>query len=88
MDKYIYNAEYADKEYHNDLIDYRQGIDLTTKERDSIAQIIAPLLKQGQSVHQILSAHSEIIQSQRTMYSYIDSRVFKDFGVDCFSLKE
>ena len=88
FDRYIYDAEYADKDYHTDLVDYRQGINLTTKERDSIAQIIAPLLKQGQSVHQIISAHPEITQSQRTLYSYIESGVFKDFGVDNFSLKE
>ncbi len=37
---------------------------------------------------QILSAHPEIKQSQRTLYYYIESGVFKDFGVDCFSLKE
>lgn len=88
LDKYIYDAVSADKEYHIDLVDYREGINLTTKERDSIAQIIAPLLKQGQSVHQIVSAHPEISQSQRTLYSYIESGVFKDFGVDNFSLKE
>lgn len=88
LDKYIYDAESADKEYRSDLVDYREGINLTTKERDSIAQIIAPLLKQGQSVHQVIAAHPEIAQSQRTLYSYIESGVFKDFGVDNFSLKE
>jgi IS30 family transposase len=88
LDKYYYYAVNADKEYRRDLVDYREGINLTTKERDSIAQIIAPLLKQGQSVHQILSAHPEVKQCQRTLYNYIESGVFKDFGVDNFSLKE
>ena len=78
----------ADQKYHRDLVDYREGINLTTKERNSIAQIIAPLLKQGQSVHQILSAHPEVDQCERTLYNYIESGVFKDFGVDNFSLKE
>jgi len=87
-DKYFYKAEKADEEYRRDLIDYREGISLTTKERDSIAAVIAPLLRQGQSVHQILSAHPEIKQSQRTLYYYIESGVFKEFGVDRFSLKE
>jgi IS30 family transposase len=87
-DKYFYKAEIADEEYRRDLVDYRSGINLTTKERDSIANTIAPLLKQGQSVHQILSAHSELGLSQRTLYAYIQRRVFKDFGVDNFSLKE
>jgi IS30 family transposase len=88
LDKYIYDANTADKEYRRDLVDFREGINLTTKERDSIASIIAPLLKQGQSVHQILSAHPEIKQCERTLYNYIESGVFKDYGVDNFSLKE
>jgi IS30 family transposase len=78
----------ADQEYRRDLVDYREGIDLTTKERDALAAIIAPLLKQGQSVYQILSAHPEIKQCQKTIYTYIETGVFKDFGVDNFALKE
>lgn len=88
LDKYTYNAASADQEYHRDLVDYREGINLTIKERDSIAQVIAPLLKQGQSVHQILSAHSEVDKCERTLYNYIESGVFKEYGVDNFSLKE
>lgn len=88
LDKYLYSAEIAHDEYRRDLVDYREGINLTTKERDALGEIIAPLLKKGQSVQQILSAHPEISQSERTMYNYIESGVFKPFGVDCFSLKE
>jgi IS30 family transposase len=88
LDRYLYDAETAHAEYRRDLVDFREGINLTTKERDTLAAIIAPLLRQGQSVHQILAAHPEITQSERTMYNYIESGVFKPFGVDCFSLKE
>ena len=88
LDKYLYDAEVAHDEYRRDLVDYREGINLTTKERDALGEIIAPLLKKGQSIHQILSAHPEISQSERTLYYYIESGVFKSFGVDCFSLKE
>ena len=88
LDKFLYDAEDAHAEYRRDLVDYREGINLTTKERDALGGIIAPLLKKGQSVHQILSAHPEISQSERTMYYYIESGVFKPSGVDCFSLKE
>lgn len=42
----MYDAVSADQEYRRDLVDYREGIDLTTDECDSIAQVIAPLLKQ------------------------------------------
>jgi IS30 family transposase len=87
-DKYFYHANRADEEYRHDLVDYREGINLTTKERDGIAAVIAPLLNQGQSVHQILSAHPEITQCEKTIYSYIETGIFKDFGVNNFSLKE
>jgi len=88
FDKYFYNAVQAHEEYSRDLVDFREGINLTTKERDGIAAIIAPLLKQGQSVHQVLSAHPEITQCEKTIYTYIESGVFKDAGVDNFTLKE
>ena len=88
LDKYFYNASHADKEYRSDLVDFREGVNLTTKERDALGYIIAPLLKQGQSVHQILSAHPEITQSERTIYNYIKDGLFKEQGVDLFSLKE
>ena len=88
LDKYIYDAVSADQIYRRDLVDYREGIDLTTKERDAIAEIIAPLLKKGQSVYQILSAHPEITQCEKTIYTYIESGVFKEFCIDNFSLKE
>ena len=88
FDKYFYNAVTSNENYRRDLVDFREGLNLTTKERDGIAKIITPLLKQGQSVHQILSAHPEITQCEKTIYTYIEYGVFKDFGVDNFSLKE
>jgi len=88
MDKYFYHAVSADEKYRIDLVAYREGLNISLDERDRIAKIIAPLLNQGQSVHQILSAHPEIKQCEKTIYTYIENGVFKDFGVDNFSLKE
>ena len=88
FDKYFYHAVSADEEYRRDLVDFREGLNLTTKERDRISGIISPLLKQGQSVHQILSAHPEIKKCEKTIYTYIENGVFKDANVDNFSLKE
>jgi IS30 family transposase len=88
LDKYYYDAAQADKSYHTKLSESREGINLTTEDRDRIGTLIAPLLLHGQSVHQILSAHPEISQSERTMYTYIEDGVFKAFGVNNFSLKE
>lgn len=88
LDKYFYNAENADKEYHKDLVDFRQGINLTTNEARELANILKPLLDKGQSIYQIKSNHKEIKQSIKTLYTYIETGVFNKYGIDNFSLKE
>ena len=88
LDKYYYDAEKADKEYRQDLVDFRQGINLTTNEAKELANILKPLLDQGQSLYQIKSNHKEIKQSIKTLYTYIETGVFKEYGIDNFSLKE
>ena len=69
LDKYFYYAEQADEEYHQDLVDFREGINLTTLERKNLASILKPLLDQGQSLYQIKSSHPEIKQSIKTLYN-------------------
>jgi IS30 family transposase len=88
LDKYFYNAESAHKQYLYDLKDSREGFNLTTNERDELAKILKPLLDQKQSIYQILTNHKEIKQSEKTIYTYIESDVFKPNGIDLFSLKE
>ena len=88
LDKYFYDAEKADKEYKKDLVDFRQGINLTTNEAKELANILKPLLDKGQSIYQIKSNHKEIKQSIKTLYTYIETGVFKEYGIDNFSLKE
>jgi len=87
-DKYIYDAKRAQQEYETELQEARAGINMTTLERREIGETIGPLLNNGQSVHQVMVNHPEIRHSERSMYDYIETGVFKDFGVDKFSLKE
>lgn len=88
LDKYFYYATQADKEYKKDLVDFREGINLTTLEAKELAHILKPLLEQGQSLYQIKSSHNEIKQCIKTLYNYIEMGVFKEYGIDNFSLKE
>lgn len=88
FDKYFYDATKADTAYHTELSTCREGLNLTEIERESVGKILGVLLNSGQSVHQVLSNHPEIPQSERTLYNYIESGVFKEYGVDNFSLKE
>ena len=68
--------------------DSREGINLTTLERNELASILIPLIDQGQSIYQILSAHPEIKQSEKCIYNYIDRGVFRNEGLINLSLKE
>ncbi len=88
LDKYFYYATAAEEEYKKDLIDYRDGINMTTLEVKELANILKPLLDQGQSLYQIKSTHKEIKQCIKTLYNYIEMGVFKQYGIDNFSLKE
>lgn len=88
LDKYFYNAIKANDQYLDTLKSSREGINLTVSERKELANIIAPLISQGQSIYQILSNHKEIPLSDKTIYNYIDMGVFKEFGIDNLSLKE
>lgn len=87
LDHYFYYANKAHEAYLFNLSDSRQGVNLSEPERIVIAQTIAPLLCKGHSVYQILANHPEINLSVKSLYTYIESGVFKDFGIDNFSLR-
>ena len=88
LDKYFYYATHADEEYKTDLVDFREGINMTTSEVKELASILKPLLDQGQSLYQIKSSHKEIKQCIKTLYNYIEMGVFNEYGINNFSLKE
>jgi len=88
LDKYFYYAEKANSEYIYNLHDSKEGINITTLEKNELASILVPLINQGQSIYQILYAHPEIKQSEKCIYNYIDMGVFKNDGLINLSLKE
>ena len=70
------------------LIDSRQGVNLTVQEAKSMATVIAPLLKQGHSPYQILANHPELNISEKTLYNYIESGVFRELaGITSLDLR-
>ncbi len=87
FDKYRYNAEEAHASYQNDLVDSRQGADLTTSEARRIADIVGPLLRQGQSPYSIIQNHPELGICEKTLYNYIESEILKPFNVTVFDLR-
>ena len=72
FDKYLYNARYAQKEYEEKLHKSREGINLTKAELIALDDLVTPLIKKGQPIAHIMSAHAdEIPCSERTLYNYI-----------------
>lgn len=73
FDKYLYNSDYAHREYRVKLREAREGIDLTKEELIALDELISPLIRKGQPVSHILIEHAgEISVSERTLYNYID----------------
>lgn len=64
-----------------DLINSREGINMTYSELKALADIIVPLIKKGQSPYQIITSHPELNISEKTLYNYIESGVFRQFGL-------
>ena len=88
FDKYTYSPEDAHSDYRSVLIDSRQGVNLTTSEAIAIADIVAPLLKKGQSPYQIITGHPEIGISEKTLYNYIEGDVFHEIaGITAMDLR-
>ena len=85
--KYFYYAKVAQKKYEYTLKDSRIGVNLNTTELYELAHIICPLIKQGQSIYTILQNHREITQCAKTIYTYIEMGLFKDWGITNIDLR-
>ena len=83
FNKYKYDAQIAQNEYTRQLSESRQGFNITTLEAIRIGNLIKPLIKKGQSLAVILMNHyDEIGLSEKSLYTYIESGLFKDVGID------
>lgn len=88
FDKYQYCPEDAQLDYRTTLIDSREGVNLTSQEAKAMADIIKPLLKQGQSPFQIVTCHPELGISEKTLYNYIENDVFHEIaGITVMDLR-
>ena len=87
LDKYFYYAKKANEAYLYTLVDSRVGVNLDYPELKQIATIMKPLLDKGQTIYQILENHKEITQCEKTIYTYIEMGLFKDWGVTSIDLR-
>ena len=83
LTKKIYDAAYAQKQYEKTLVKSRQGINMTPEELQELNEMISPLILKGQPLSHIFAVHSdEIPVCRRTLYNYLDQRIFQARNID------
>ena len=83
LERHLYEAKFAQKEYEATRSESRQGFAVTPSELDRIDRIISPLIKQGQSIHQIcVNNADEIMLDERTIYNYVDAGLLSVGNID------
>lgn len=83
LEKHLYRASYAQKEYESVRSESRSGFALSESERKQMDDIVSPLLRKGQSLHHIAVHHAdELMKSERTLYTYINSGLFTARNID------
>ena len=81
--KRIYDPADAHERAHHAISEARTGILSNEGDIARINRIISPLVKNGQSLHQIYLDHvDELMCSEKTLYNYVDAQLFDIRNID------
>jgi len=79
----IYVAAHAQKAYEEKLKNSRTGINMTPEELQELNNLVSPLILKGQPLSHIFAVHAEDIPiCRRTLYNYLDQRIFQARNID------
>jgi len=83
LEKRVYKAIAAQKEYKQTLRESRTGVNINEAELKRLDVIVTPLIKNGHSIHHICSNNvSSIMISEKTLYKYINSGLLTARNLD------
>ena len=83
LEKHVYHAARAQAEYERTLVNSRVGINMTPQELQDLDSMISPLIKKGQPLSHIFAVHADDIPvCRRTLYNYLDQRIFEARNID------
>lgn len=83
LKKAVYDAEDAHLNFSKNISEARSGIISNEVELCRLNALITPLIKNGQSVHQIYASHvNDLMCSEKTIYNYIDACLFDVRNID------
>ena len=81
--KRIYDPADAHEMAHHAISEARTGILSNEDDIARINRIISPLVRNGQSLHQIYLDHvDELMCSEKTLYNYVDAQLFDIRNID------
>ncbi len=81
--KTTYDAEHAHIKAHEVITEARSGLCVSEEEITRLNGIISPLIRKGQSIHQVYVCHeNELMCSEKTIYNYIDACLFDVRNID------
>lgn len=83
LEKHLYDAVRAQKEYVAVRSESRSGFNLTEEEIREMDSVISPLLRSGQSLHHIMVHNPDRINCcEKSAYAYLDSGLFTARNID------
>jgi transposase, IS30 family len=83
LKKTVYDAADAHIAFSENISETRSGILSNETELFRINGIVSPLVKNGQSIHQIYESHiNELTCCEKTLYNYIDACLFDVRNID------
>lgn len=83
LTKTMYSASEADQKAAEKISESRSGILQTEGEVERLNEILVPLVKQGQSLHQIYLNHKdELMCCEKTLYNYVEGGLFDIRNID------
>lgn len=78
--KFVYKSKEAHEAYKLELVQSRQGVNLTQEELDNIKKIVVPAVKHGHSPAMIIMNNTELGRSESTIYRDISNGIYDDIG--------
>lgn len=83
LEKRVYNAKDAQSLYEKTLSKSRQGINMSLEELNELNELVSPLILKGQPLSHIFAVHAnDIPVCRRTLYNYLDQKVFQARNID------
>ena len=83
LERRYYKARYAQKEYELIRSESRSGFCITEDELAALNKVVSPLIRNGQSIHNISLNHSdEVHYSEKTLYNFMDAGLLDAKNLD------